>query len=146
MSQLKNHIYCPYFGSEFREKWVKNRVKRDFLVSLENYTVSLDSSLVFYLILTQNWTVKVICWISLAWPNLAYFYFAMAQLGPFLFCLGPAWLSLVLVISLSQCTGACREFALESLRLPFILSGDCCPSEVNYCSNPFEVCHWFYYL
>ena len=61
MSELKNHIYCPYFGSEFREKRVKNRVKRDFLVSLENYTVSLDSSLVFYLILTQNWTVKVIC-------------------------------------------------------------------------------------
>ena len=90
MSELKNHIYCPYFGSEFREKRVKNRVKRDFLVSLENYTVSLDSSLVFYLILTQNWTVKVICWISLAWPNLAYFYFAMAELGPFLFCLGPA--------------------------------------------------------
>ena len=62
---------------------------------------------------------KVICWISLAWPNLAYFYFAMAELGPFLFCLGPAWLSLVLVISLSQCTGACWEFPLEFLKLPF---------------------------
>ena len=44
MSELKNHIYCPYFGSEFREKRVKNRVKRDFLVSLENLTVSLDFS------------------------------------------------------------------------------------------------------
>ena len=44
MSELKNHIYCPYFGSEFREKRVKNRVKRDFLVSLENHTVSLDFS------------------------------------------------------------------------------------------------------
>ena len=60
MSELKNHIYCPYFGSEFREKRVKNRVKRDFLVSLENHTVSLDFSHVFHLILTQNWTVKVI--------------------------------------------------------------------------------------
>ena len=60
MSELKNHICCPYFGSEFREKRVKNRVKRDFFVSLKNHTVSLDFSLVFHLILTQNWTVKVI--------------------------------------------------------------------------------------
>ena len=48
-----------------------------------------------------------------------YFYFAMGELGPFLFCLGPAWLSLVLVISLRQCTGACWEFPLEFLKLPF---------------------------
>ena len=47
--------------------------------------------------------------------------------------------SLALVISLSQCTGACKEFALEPLRLPFILNGVCSPSEANYCSNPFEV-------
>ena len=60
MSELKNHICCPYFGSEFREKRVKNRVKRDFFVSLKNHTVSLDFSHVFHLILTQNWTVKVI--------------------------------------------------------------------------------------
>ena len=50
-----------------------------------------------------------------------------------------AELSLTLVISLSQCTGACWEFALESIKLPFILSGVCSPSEANYCSNPFEV-------
>ena len=50
-----------------------------------------------------------------------------------------AWLNLALVISLSQCTRACLEFALESLELPFILSGFCSPSEANYCSNPFEV-------
>ena len=49
------------------------------------------------------------------------------------------WLSLALVISLSQCTGACWEFSLEPLELPFILSGVCSPSEANYCSNPFEV-------
>ena len=53
--------------------------------------------------------------------------------------LGSAWLSLALVISLSQCTGACWEFALEPLRLRFVLSGVCSPSEANYCSNPFEV-------
>ena len=50
-----------------------------------------------------------------------------------------AELSLALVISLSQCTGACWEFALEPIKLPFILSGVCSPSEANYCSNPFEV-------
>ena len=32
-----------------------------------------------------------------------------------------------------------EEFALESIKLPFILSGVCSPSEANYCSNPFEV-------
>ena len=48
-----------------------------------------------------------------------------------------AELSLALVISLSQCTGACWEFALEPIKLPFILSGVCSPSEANYCSNPF---------
>ena len=53
-----------------------------------------------------------------------------------------AWLSLALVISLSQCTGACWDFALESIKLPFILSGVCSPSEANYCSNPFEVFMW----
>ena len=53
-----------------------------------------------------------------------------------------AWQSLALVISLSQCTGACWDFALESIKLPFILSGVCSPSEANYCSNPFEVFMW----
>ena len=52
---------------------------------------------------------------------------------------GLACLTLALVISLSQCTGACWEFVLESIKLPFILSGVCSWSEVNYCSNPFEV-------
>ena len=28
---------------------------------------------------------------------------------------------------------------LEPIKLPFILSGVCSPSEANYCSNPFEV-------
>ena len=32
-----------------------------------------------------------------------------------------------------------EEFALESIELPFILSGVFSPSEANYCSNPFEV-------
>ena len=32
-----------------------------------------------------------------------------------------------------------EEFALELIKLPFILSGVCSPSEANYCSNPFEV-------
>ena len=32
--------------------------------------------------------------------------------------------------------------AKELIKLPFILSGVCSPSEANYCSNPFEV---FYY-
>ena len=50
-----------------------------------------------------------------------------------------AWLSLALVISLSQWTGACWEFALEPIKLPFILSWVCSPSKANYCSNPFEV-------
>ena len=49
------------------------------------------------------------------------------------------WLSLALAISLSQWTRACWEFALEPIKLPFILSGVCSPSEANYCSNPFEV-------
>ena len=53
--------------------------------------------------------------------------------------LGSARLSFALVISPSQCTGACWEFVLEPLELPFILSGVCSPSEANYCSNPFEV-------
>ena len=52
---------------------------------------------------------------------------------------GLAWLSLALVISLGQCTGACCEFALEPIKSSFILSGVCSPSEANYCSNPFEV-------
>ena len=69
-------------------------------------------------------------------------YHSLVQLGPT--CpnlpqlaktwLGAGWLILVLVISLSQCTGASWEFALESLKLPFILRGVCCPSEANYCS------------
>ena len=50
-----------------------------------------------------------------------------------------SWLSLALLISLSQWTGACWEFALEPIKLPFILSGVCSPSEANYCSNPFKV-------
>ena len=50
-----------------------------------------------------------------------------------------ALLSLALVISLSQCTGVCWEVALEPIKLPFILSGVCSPSEANYSSNPFEV-------
>ena len=60
MSELKNHICCPYFGSEFREKRVKNHVKRGFFVSLKNHTVPLDFLHVFHLFQTQNWTVKVI--------------------------------------------------------------------------------------
>ena len=55
-----------------------------------------------------------------------------------------AELSLALVISLSQCTGACWEFALEPIKLPFILSGVCSPSEASYCSNPFEVFYLFF--
>ena len=74
--------------------------------------------------LALNWFIK-------AFPNFSWS-FSRALLGS-------AWLSLVLVISLSQCTGACWEIALEPFELPFILSGVCCPSEANYCSNPFEV-------
>ena len=66
------------------------------------------------------------------WPSLA----QLAQTW-----LDAGWLSLVLVSSLSQCTGASWEFALESLKLPFF-SGVFCPSEANYCSNPFEVSCW----
>ena len=55
-----------------------------------------------------------------------------------------AELSLTLVISLSQCTEACWEFALEPIKLPFILSGVCSPSETNYCSNPFEVFYFYF--
>ena len=43
------------------------------------------------------------------------------------------------MISLSQWAGACWGFALESIKLLFILSGVCSPVEANYCSNPFEV-------
>ena len=77
--------------------------------------------------------------LALTCPNLS----KLAQTCPNLpklaqTCPNLAWLSLALVISLSQCTRACWEFALESLELPFILSGFCSPSEANYCSNPFE--------
>ena len=77
-------------------------------------------------------------------PNLP----KIAQIYPFPFSLfyKKMWLkmvlaevSLALVISPSQCTGACWEFALEPIALPFILSGVCSPSEANYCSNPFEI-------
>ena len=54
-----------------------------------------------------------------------------------------AWLNLALVISLNQCIGACWEFALELIELPFIFSGVCSPSEANYFSNPFEVFCWY---
>ena len=77
MSELKNHICCPYFGSEFREKRVKNRVKRDFLISLENHTVSLDFSL--------NSDSKLDSKSDLLNQ------LGLAQLGLFLFCHGPAW-------------------------------------------------------
>ena len=44
------------------------------------------------------------------------------------------WLSLVLAIPI-----ACWAFIIEPIKLAFILSGVCSPSEANYCSNPFEV-------
>ena len=43
------------------------------------------------------------------------------------------------MISLSQWTGACWEFALEPIKLLFTLSGVCSQGEANYRSNPFEV-------
>ena len=46
---------------------------------------------------------------------------------------------LSLAISLEHYMGAFWAFALEPMKLPFILSGICSPNEANYSSNPFEV-------
>ena len=40
--------------------------------------------------------------------------------------------------SVFQCTGACWAFALQHIKLPFILNGVCRLSE-KYISNPFEI-------
>ena len=84
----------------------------------------------FYILSWPIWAQLSTAWSSLA--QRASIYPNLPQLAKT--WLGAGWLILVLVISLSQCTGASWEFALESLKLPFILRGVCCPSEANYCS------------